>query len=113
MNIKKSISFAIVFFFTIFYLKTSCLADDYSEFYDLNFSLPVSSNTSSTPTINARHAIVLDRESKQVLFGKNEQETCKMASTTKIMTAIVVIENCKDLSQTVTISKKAARYWWF
>lgn len=113
MNIKKSIYFAIVFFFTIFYLKTSCLADDYSEFYDPNFSLPVSSNTSSTPTINARHAIVLDRESKQVLFGKNEQETCKMASTTKIMTAIVVIENCKDLSQTVTISKKAARYWWF
>ena len=73
MNIKKSISFAIVFFFTIFYLKTSCLADDYSEFYDPNFSLPVSSNTSSTPTINARHAIVLDNLNKFYLEKMNKK----------------------------------------
>lgn len=113
MNIQKSICFAIVFFFTISCLEVSCLADDNFEFYYQNFSSPVSSNISSVPTINARHAIILDRESKQILFGKNEKETCKMASTTKIMTAIVVIENCKDLSQTVTISKKAARHRWF
>ena len=42
------------------------------------------------------------------LYGKKETEQCKMASTTKIMTAIVVIENVKDLSQKVTISKKSA-----
>lgn len=41
-------------------------------------------------------------------FGKNESETCKMASTTKIMTAIVVIENCNNLNDIVTISKKSA-----
>ena len=32
-----------------------------------------------------------------------------MASTTKIMTAIIVIENVKDLDKTVKISTKAAK----
>ena len=57
--------------------------------------------------LNARSCIVLDRTSKKVLFGKNEYNKVKMASTTKIMTATIILENC-DLSETVTISKKAA-----
>jgi len=39
------------------------------------------------PKINSRYAIVLDRESKAILYGKNEKTKTKMASTTKIMTA--------------------------
>ena len=58
-------------------------------------------------SLNARSAIVLDRTSKKILYGKNEYRKVKMASTTKIMTAIVILENC-DLSQTVQVSKKAA-----
>ena len=58
-------------------------------------------------TLNARSAIILDRTSKNILYGKNEYRKVKMASTTKIMTAIVILENC-DLSQTVQVSKKAA-----
>ena len=57
--------------------------------------------------LNSRSCIVLDRVSKQILFGKNENNKVKMASTTKIMTAIVVIENF-DLNTQATISKKAA-----
>lgn len=65
------------------------------------------SNVNDSPKINARHAIVLDRSSKQVLFGKAEKDVCKMASTTKIMTATVIIENC-NLKDTVKVSSKAA-----
>ena len=43
----------------------------------------------------------------QVIWGKNETKRTAMASTTKIMTAIILIEK-GDLSQTVTISPKAA-----
>ena len=57
--------------------------------------------------LNARSCIILDRTSKKILFGKNEYNKVKMASTTKIMTATIILENC-DLSKTVTISKKAA-----
>ena len=44
---------------------------------------------------------------KKLYGGKNETEKRAMASTTKIMTAIVIIEK-GNLSDVVTISKKAA-----
>jgi D-alanyl-D-alanine carboxypeptidase (penicillin-binding protein 5/6) len=59
------------------------------------------------PTINSKSAIIYDRTTKKVIWGKNENTKRAMASTTKIMTAIVVLENA-DLTQTVTVSKKAA-----
>lgn len=59
------------------------------------------------PQINARAAIIYDRSTKQIIWGKNEMEKRAMASTTKIMTAIVVLENA-NLDDVVTISKKAA-----
>lgn len=59
------------------------------------------------PQINARSAIIYDRSTKQIIWGKNEMEKRAMASTTKIMTAIVVLENA-NLDDVVAISKKAA-----
>jgi len=59
------------------------------------------------PKLNARSAIIFDRETKTVLYEKNSKEKRPMASTTKIMTAIVTLENA-DLSKIVTISRKAA-----
>ena len=63
--------------------------------------------TVDEPVINSRAAVIYDRETKQVLWGKKETQKMAMASTTKIMTAIVVLENA-NLSNVVTISKKAA-----
>ena len=59
------------------------------------------------PAINSRAYVVIDRKSNTILVGKNENQKKKMASTTKIMTALVVIEHT-NLSDTVEISKKAA-----
>ena len=59
------------------------------------------------PILNARSWIIYDRTSKQVMCGKNENVKKAMASTTKIMTAIVVLEKC-NLNDVVTVSKKAA-----
>lgn len=69
--------------------------------------IETASNDIPNLTINARSCIVLDRLSKKILYGKNEFNKVKMASTTKIMTATVIIENC-DLNQTVVVSRKAA-----
>ena len=84
------------------------LADD--EEYELSTdfsSITVSSVNTSVPTINSRSAIIYDRLSGSVLYGKAENEKRKMASTTKIMTAIIIIEN-SNLDDIVTISQKAA-----
>lgn len=107
----KKCLFILMIFSTLF--TPIIYADD--ELNDSNLSLNELTQTIETsteiddiPTINARHAIILDRNSKTILYGKKEKETCKMASTTKIMTAIVVIENA-NLKDTVTVSSKAAR----
>ena len=52
-----------------------------------------SSNATSEPSLNSRYAIAIDRDSKAILYAKNENQKVPMASTTKIMTAIVLVEN--------------------
>ena len=108
--IKKCLFILIIFFilFTPIIYADDQLKDSNLSSKELNETIETSTNVENIPTINARHAIILDRNSKTTLYGKNEKETCKMASTTKIMTAIVVIEN-SNLKDMVTISAKAAR----
>ena len=49
------------------------------------------------PQVNALSAVLIDGDTGRILWGKNENEPMAMASTTKIMTAIVTIENA-DIS---------------
>ena len=67
-----------------------------------------SANATDEPIINSRAAVIYDRTSGEVIWGKDENSQRKMASTTKIMTSIVVIENVQDLNQVVTVSSKSA-----
>ena len=55
----------------------------------------------------ARSAVLLDADSGRVLFGKEEKEIRPMASTTKIMTCILALENRQE-DQIVTASANAA-----
>ncbi len=57
--------------------------------------------------ISAQNALVMDAETGRVLFEHNGHIKKGIASTTKIMTALVVLENC-NLSDTVTVSYNAA-----
>ena len=41
----------------------------------------------------AQSAVLMDADSGRILFGKNEKEQMPMASTTKIMTCILALEN--------------------
>ena len=59
------------------------------------------------PKVTARAAIVLDQKTGRILFSKNAYEQLPMASTTKIMTAILAIESGK-LQDVVTVSENAA-----
>lgn len=74
--------------------------------YILSFNITLASENTDLD-LNARSCIILDRTSKKILYGENEYNKVKMASTTKIMTATIIIENC-DLNQTITVSQKAA-----
>ena len=55
----------------------------------------------------ARSAVLMDADSGRILFAKNGQEERAMASTTKIMTAILVMEHA-DLEEWAEVSAEAA-----
>ena len=55
----------------------------------------------------AQGAVLLDADSGRVLYGKNETVPMAMASTTNIMTCILVLENAK-VDETVSVSAYAA-----
>ena len=98
--------------FCIFFLIFSYIFPVYADDEDFEIlsdisSVNVSSEINTEPSINSKSAIIYERSSGTILFGKNENEKRKMASTTKIMTAIIVIEK-SNLEDIVTISKKAA-----
>lgn len=56
----------------------------------------------------AKAAVLMDGDSGRVLYSKNGTECLANASTTKILTCIIALENC-DENQTVTISALAAK----
>ena len=55
----------------------------------------------------ARSAVLMDADTGRILYEKNGEEVLPMASTTKIMTLLVTLENA-DLEGTVTVSSYAA-----
>lgn len=56
--------------------------------------------------ISAEHAIVMDTVSGRVIYEKNANDQSLIASTTKIMTALIVCEQCNVLDR-VQIPKEA------
>lgn len=58
------------------------------------------------PKVNAISAVIVDGDTGRILWGKNENKPMAMASTTKIMTALVALENC-DITKETTVSKNA------
>lgn len=74
-----------------------------SVFCGMSVNLSVYANSG----ISASSAIVIDKNSKRVLSSKNSDKQMGMASTTKIMTALVALEN-GDLNSVVKISPSAA-----
>lgn len=57
--------------------------------------------------VSAHHAIAMERESRQILFEQNAYDLVPMASTTKILTALITIER-GNLDDKFTVSKNAA-----
>ena len=55
----------------------------------------------------ARAMAVIEGNTNTLLYGHNHTTKLPMASTTKITTAIVAIENCKDLDEIFAVSDKA------
>lgn len=62
---------------------------------------------SELPNVRAKGAVLIEQESGRVLFEKNAYEPLPMASTTKIMTCIVALEE-GNVDDIVTVSARAS-----
>ena len=103
----KKIFYSILIFLLILLNFSTVCADDVDNEVDFEDTIEVTaSNVSELPKTNSRRYIVYDRISKSMIIGKNEEVKSAMASTTKIMTTIVILEKA-DLNEKVTVSAKA------
>ncbi len=58
-------------------------------------------------SVSARSAILIEAESGRVLYRKSADTRLPMASTTKIMTAVIALEKCRDLQKQVKVDARA------
>ncbi len=69
-------------------------------------SYTIASAKTSDTEVSARAAVLYEPETGSFLFTKNESQRLPMASTTKVMTALVAAESC-ELSETVKVDGRA------
>lgn len=112
--IKNTVFKITILLFITFILNynTICYANlkninDIENNEEKNETVQVSKTANDEPVVNAKIGLIFDRSSKTILYEKNGLKQVPMASTTKIMTAIIVLENA-NLSDIVTVDKKAA-----
>ena len=55
----------------------------------------------------AKGMVALEGNTNTILYSHNLHEKLPMASTTKIMTAIICLENCDDIDKVIKVSDKA------
>lgn len=83
---------------------------DYAEAAQLRKELPIQSNDISGwphgPEITAEAAIVMEANTGTILYAKNIHEELYPASTTKIMTCLLAVENA-GLADEITFSNEA------
>ena len=70
--------------------------------------LPVFNTTVERPQISAKSAIVYDTRSSRYLYSKNPGERLPIASLTKILSAVVVLENF-DSDDIVMVSEESVK----
>lgn len=69
-------------------------------------ALNVFATSSEEPTLYSPSVILMESETGKILYEKNSTQQMYPASTTKMLTAILALENC-DLNEIVTVSYNA------
>ena len=57
------------------------------------------------PALQSHVALVMDESTSEVLFEKNAQVALPIASITKLMTSLIVVESNQDMNELLTVSE--------
>ena len=102
-SLLAGILFLIVCYMYAHPLKKSTVIPDFSLADD---TISASSDTPKPLSLYASGACLMDAESGRILYGKEEQTPLPMASTTKIMTCLLALEQSSP-SEEVSFSSRA------
>ena len=111
---KRFLTFLLVLGLLISYSTTALAAPsasaDYNEEAEARKSLPVQTNEIANwptgPDLGAEAAYLLEANTGTVLYAKNMDEKLYPASTTKILTCLIAVENC-SMDEVITFSHMA------
>ncbi len=95
MNIRRKVAKALAFIFIVnIFITANSIKAEASDYWP------------SGVDVTAESAIVMEQETGTILYSKNMDDVHYPASITKIMTALIVLENCQ-LDEVVTFSADA------
>ena len=72
----------------------------------ITFTSPALAYKPSTFTLTAEGCLIANVDTDTIIYGKNADQKLYPASLTKIMTAVVVLDECKDLKNTIVTCHK-------
>ena len=82
--------------------------DAHAAAYNITYSETGTANTEvswpDAPEVNSSSCILVDADTGSILFERNSHEKCYPASTTKILTGLLTIENC-NMDDVVTFHR--------
>lgn len=111
MIVKKILPFLFSFLFVFSVFSNSELLPKFTvsaEDNDIRVNMNNTQGLETPPDVTAVAAILLNTATGDPVYEKNSQRPIFPASTVKIMTAILVLENVADLQSKITISKYVA-----
>lgn len=104
---KRIVIFTIIFMTFLLPITTIMATDINSNTTDTNnTSIDISDYNPDNISTNSESVILMDSKTGKILYSKNANTKQYPASTTKLMTAILTLENC-NLNDVVTISHNA------
>ena len=103
---SKNKRFNIVFLFVfMFFIVFTVGGDNKNVYAENNLSSMLVDKISYTSS--AKSAYLMETTTGRILYEKNSEQKLPMASTTKIVTAITVLDNCENLDEVVNIKSNS------
>lgn len=101
------IHFFLILFKGDFVIETCRINNANRSYTYLLTRLPASASYNSSLDTSADIAFLVSLDDGTVIFDKNADKKAAPASLTKIVTAILTIENCADLDTVITIKQSS------
>ncbi len=99
------IAIALTISATVLVLADAQISENYQK-TEVNIPIPDASAATAPPAVGATSAVLIDGYSGRIIYEKDSHRRLPMASTTKMMTAILVRENA-ELDDIVTVTEEA------